>query len=128
MNATKRPAPLQLPDPRGATGRRRRRRPPRWRRLLAALALTGLGVVLLVVLLQLPERFDTVLLLSNALANLIGGVQQLLLGVGQLLVLALLVALALGALLLVIAGVIRLARALAPAPSRPRPGQRPAGH
>lgn len=126
MNAPKRPTPLQLPDPRGATGRRRR--PARWRRLLAALALTGLGVVLLVVLLQLPERFDTVLLLSNALANLIGGVQQLLLGVGQLLVLALLVALALGALLLVIAGVIRLARALAPAPSRPRPGQRPAGH
>ena len=112
--------PLQLPTTNRADRRRvfrRRRRPPRWRQLLAASAMAALGAGLLVGLLQLPERFDTVLLLSKALANLIGGVQQVVVGLVQLAGLVLLVGLALLALVLVVAGVVRLVRAFAPAPA-----------
>jgi hypothetical protein len=66
---------------------------------------------LLIALLQLPERFDTFLVLSTALANLIGGVQQALWG------LLLLVLVAIAALGLVAAGLIRLVRAFLPQPS-----------
>lgn len=82
----------------------------------------ALGVGLFVALLQLPERFDTVLLLSKALANLIGGVQQVVVGLVQLLGLVLLVGLALLALVLVVAGLVRIVRALAPGEPRPALG------
>jgi hypothetical protein len=83
--------------------------------------MAALGAGLLVGLLQLPERFDTVLLLSKALANLIGGVQQVVVGLVQLFGLVLLVALALLALVLVVAGFVRFVRAFAPAPARSTP-------
>ena len=110
---------LQLPTT-GASKRRvfrRRRRPARWRQAGVALLLGAAGAGLLLVLLQLPERFDTFLLLSTALANLIGGVQQALWGLGQLLAVVLLVLAAIAALALVLAGIIRLVRALWPQPS-----------
>lgn len=110
---------LQLPAT-GATTRRvfRRRRPPaRWRQAGIALLLGGAGVGLLLALLQLPERFDTFLVLSTALANLIGGVQQALWGLLQLLAAVLVVLAALVALGLVAAGLIRLVRAFWPQPA-----------
>jgi peptidoglycan/LPS O-acetylase OafA/YrhL len=110
---------LQLPTT-GASKRRvfrRRRRPARWRQAGVALLLGAAGAGLLLALLQLPERFDTFLLLSTALANLIGGVQQALWGLVQLLAVVMLVLAAIAALGLVLAGVIRLVRALWPQPS-----------
>ena len=105
----------------------RKRRPPRRpRRILEALLLMAAGVGLLVLLLQLPQwiDLDSLLLVSTAIAHLIGGLSQLLLGLLQLLAVLLLVALALLALVLLLGGVVRLVRALvAPAPA-PRPAVR----
>lgn len=107
---------LQLPATGTATRRvfRRHRRPARWRQAGIALLLGAAGVGLLVALLQLPERFDTVLVLSTALANLIGGLQQALWGLVQLLAVVLLVLVAVAALGLVVVGLIRLVRAFWP--------------
>lgn len=107
---------LQLPATGNATRRvfRRRRRPARWRQAGIALLLGAAGVGLLLALLQLPERFDTFVVLSTALANLIGGVQQALWGLLQLLAVALLVLTAIAALGLVAAGLVRLVRAFWP--------------
>jgi hypothetical protein len=113
---------LQLPATGASTRRvfRRKRRPARWRQAALALLLGGAGIALLLGLLQLPERFDTFLVLSTALANLIGGVQQALWGLVQLLAVVLLVLAAIVALGLVVAGLIRLVRAFWPQPARPR--------
>ena len=111
---------LQLPATSASTRRvfRRRHRPARWRQAAIALLLGGAGVGLMLALLQLPERFDTFLVLSTALANLIGGVQQALWGLVQLLAVVLLVLAAIAAIGLVVAAIIRLVRALWPQPSR----------
>lgn len=98
---------------------RKPRRPSRPRRILEALALMGGGVGLLVLLLQLPRLIDlnSLLLVSTALANLIGGLTDLFLGLLQLLAVLLLVGLALLALVLLLGGTVRLVRAvLAPGP------------
>jgi len=103
---------------------RKRRRPSRSRRILDALLLMAAGVSLLVLLLQLPQwiDLDSLLLVSTAIAHLIGGLSQLLLGLLQLLAVLLLVALALLALVLLLGGLVRLVRALvAPAPVRSAP-------
>ena len=105
---------------------RKRRRTSRSRRILDSLLLMAAGVGLLVLLLQLPQwiDLDSLLLVSTAIAHLIGGLSQLLLGLLQLLAVLLLVALALLALVLLLGGVVRLVRALvAPAPA-PRPAVR----
>lgn len=94
--------------------RGRRRRPPRWRQLLEALLLAALGAGLLVLLLQLPSRFDTILLVSTAIANLIAGLGRFLLGLLQLAGLALVLAMAVSGLLLLVAAVLRLVRAFLP--------------
>ncbi len=114
---------LQLPTTGGDATRRvfrRKRRPARWRQAGIALLLGGAGVLLLLGLLQLPERFDTFLVLSTALANLIGGVQQALWGVLQLLAVVLVVLAVVLALGLVLTGLIRLVRAFWAQPARPR--------
>ena len=88
--------------------------------MLDALLLLAAGIGLLVLLLQLPELIDldSLLLVSTAIGNLIGGLSRLLLGIVQLLAVLLLVALALLALALLTGGFVRLVRALlAPAPA-----------
>ncbi|MEX0587811.1 MAG: hypothetical protein WD136_01010 [Cyanobium sp.] len=113
---------LQLPSTGDATRRvfRPKRRPARWRQAGVALLLGAAGVGLLLGLLQLPERFDTFLVLSKALANLIGGVQQALWGLVQLLSVVLVVLAVILALGLVVTGLVRLVRAFLPQPMRPR--------
>ncbi|MDI9406161.1 MAG: hypothetical protein QM522_05575 [Chitinophagaceae bacterium] len=100
---------------------RRRRHPPRWRQFGVGLLFMALGAAMLFGLVQLPERLDTVLLLSNALAQLISGVRALLLGLLQLFGVVLVVLVALLALLLLVGGGVRLVRALMPRPRSPRP-------
>ena len=105
---------------------RKRRRTSRSRRILDALLLMAAGVGLLVLLLQLPQwiDLDSLLLVSIAIAHLIGGLSQLLLGLLQLLAVLLLVALALLALVLLLVGLMRLVRALvAPASVRSAPAR-----
>ena len=101
-----------------AKGRTRRKRRPRL--ILEALALMAAGVGLLVLLLHLPELIDldSLLLVSTALANLIGGLSQLLMGILQLVGVAVLVGSALMALVFLLGGLVRLVRAvLLPAPA-----------
>ncbi len=78
----------------------------------------SLGAVILYGLLQLPERLDTLLLLSTAIAQLISGLRSLLLGLLQLLGVVLVVLVALLALMLVVGGLVRLVRAVMPRTSR----------
>jgi hypothetical protein len=90
----------------------RRKRPPvPWKQAAAGVLIAAAGVGLVVGLMQLPQRLDTLLLLSTALANVIRGVQLLLLGLLQVVAVVLLVAVAVGALVLVVAGLVRFVRA-----------------
>ncbi len=100
-----------------------RRRVVRGRQLQARLRqvgtsflLGGTGVGLILALLQVPDRFDTFLVLSKALVNLIEGVKQALWGVLQLLSVLLLVLAAAAAVALVVLALIRLIQALWPQP------------
>ncbi|MEB3202313.1 MAG: hypothetical protein VKK05_05795 [Synechococcus sp.] len=125
MSSGRRPK-LQLPEggkPAKAGNSRRsrvlrgRQLRARWRQLGTAFLLSGSGVGLILALLQVPDRFDTFLVLSTALVNLIAGVQQALWGVLQLLIVLLLVLAAVGALALVVVGLIRLIQAFWPQPT-----------
>jgi hypothetical protein len=93
---------------------RQRRPPSRLRQVLDGLLLLAAGTGLLVLLLQLPELIDldSLLLVSTAIGNLIAGLSRLVMGVLQLLGVLLLVGLALLALVLLVAGLVRLVRAL----------------
>ena len=104
--------------PKGSKGKRqvfRRKRPSlRWKQGAAGVLIAAAGAGLVVGLMQLPQRLDTLLLLSTALANVIRGVQLLLLGLLQVVAVVLLVAVAVGALVLVVAGLVRFVRAFLP--------------
>jgi hypothetical protein len=91
----------------------------RWQRAASGVLLIALGCGLLVALMQLPERLDTLLLVSTAIANLISGLSSFLLGLLQLLAVLLLVIVAIGALVLLLAGLSRLVRACLAAPPPP---------
>lgn len=103
--------------------RRRRRRSSRWRQGGAGLLLGFSGAGVLLLLMQLPDRLDTILLVSNAVTNLIRGLTLLGLGVMQLAAVLGVVVLALFALLLMVAGGVRMIRAMAPAREK-RPDRR----
>ena len=112
---------LQLPmaAPKNRRVFRKRRRQARFKLFGSGLLLLAAGAGVLVALMQLPERLDTLLLVSNAIANLIGGLSRFGMGVLQLLGVVALVAVALGALVLVVAGLVRLVKALMPPPPPP---------
>ena len=95
---------------------RRRQLQSRWRQIGTSFLLGGTGVGLILALLQVPDRFDTFLVLSTALVNLIEGVKQALWGVLQLLAVLLLVLAAVAALALVVVALIRLTQAFWPQP------------
>jgi hypothetical protein len=98
--------------------RRRRRRSGRLLQAGVGLTLGASGVGILLLLVRLPERLDTMLLVSNALTNLIGGLGRFITGVLQLAGVLAVVLLALFALLLLVAGGVRLIRAVAPRPGK----------
>ena len=77
------------------------------------------GSLILAWLMQLPERLDALLLVSNAIANLIGGLSRLSMGILQLGSVIAVALLALMALLLLVGGGVRLARAITARPRRP---------
>lgn len=84
------------------------------------------GAGILVGLMQIPERLDALLLVSNAIANVIAGLSRLGIGLLQLAGVLAVVLLALLALMLLVGGAVRLLRALSPrggvvAPPPPRP-------
>lgn len=93
---------------------RRGRRVSRWRQLLDALLLLAGGSGLLVALWRLTERFDTLLLVSRALNDLISGLARLGLGLAQLLAVLLMVGLALLALAMLVGALVRLVRGVLP--------------
>ena len=105
----------------GAKGAKRKRPPARIRQLGEGLLLLAGGVGLLLALMRLPDRLDTLLLVSNAIANLIGGLSKLGLGLLQLLGVLLLVGVVLLALACLAGGLVRLVRALL----RPKASARP---
>ncbi len=109
---------LQLPmaAPKSRRVFRKRRRQARIKLFGTGLLLLAAGAGILVALMQLPERLDTLLLVSNAIANLIAGLSRFGMGVLQLLGVVALVAVALGALVLLVAGLVRLVKALLPPP------------
>ncbi|MEB3326430.1 MAG: hypothetical protein VKI39_01840 [Synechococcus sp.] len=88
----------------------------RWRQIGTSLLLGGTGVGLILALMQVPDRFDTFLVLSTALADLTAGLQRALWGVLQLLFVLLVALAAVGALALVVLAPIRLIQALWPQP------------
>lgn len=108
--------PLQLPQPGlpELLPRRRRRSVARLRKAGIGLLFVLTGSTILLLLMRLPRWLDTLLLVSNAVANLIRGLTQLGLGLLQLGVVLTLVLLALLALLLLIGGGVRLLRAVLP--------------
>jgi hypothetical protein len=100
---------------------RRRRQQQRWFLAGQGLLLGALGIGILVGLVRIPARLDALLLVSQAIANLIAGLNRLAVGLFQLGAVLLVVLLALLALLLLAGGLVRLWRALLPAAARPRP-------
>jgi hypothetical protein len=127
--------PLHLPTP-GLTQRkptvprtrpRRRRRPSRLKQLGMALVCVAGAALILAALRALSERLNTLLLVSQAVANLIRGLWLLSTGLLQLLALLAVAALALLALLLLVGGLTRLVRVVAGPRAEaapPRPGRR----
>jgi len=87
--------------------------------LVAGLLLIVAGSLILTGLMQLPERLDALLLVSNAIANLISGLSRLSMGILQLGSVIVVALLALMALLLLVGGGVRLARAITARPRRP---------
>jgi hypothetical protein len=78
------------------------------------LLLVSAGIAMLLALLRLPSQLDTVLLVSTAIANLIKGLTLMGLGLLQLAGVLAVALVALLALLLLVAGLSRWLRALAP--------------
>ena len=80
--------------------------------------MAGVGALLLLGLMLIPERLDALLLVSTAIAHVIGGLSRLAMGLAQLAAVLLVALLALLALLLLLGGLVRLLRALVPPISR----------
>lgn len=116
-----------LPDPgrksrlpRKVFSRQRRRGSP-WREAVMALLNGAAGIGVLLLLMQLPSRLDSLLVLSKVISALIRGLSEvgnglisLLVGLLQAFGLLLLLGLAIAALLLLINGVYRLLRLALP--------------
>ena len=113
------PSPGRRPSPSPPQSRRlRRRRSSRWRQAAMGVLLGAAGAGILMVLMRIPERLDTLLLVSTAIANLISGLSRLSIGVLQLTGVMVVVLVTLFALMLLVGGGMRLLRAVAPRPGK----------
>jgi hypothetical protein len=101
----------EVPSPRSRP--KRRRHPSRLQQLAMAVLCVGGAGLILSALMGLADRFNTLLLVSQAVANLIRGLFLLGSGLLQLLALLAVAALALLALLLLVGGLTRLLRLIA---------------
>ena len=113
--------PLHLPTPgiprrdqRSTRSHQKRRGPtsPLQQLAIAMVCMAGAGLILKG-LLSLAERFNTLLLVSQAVANLIRGLSLLATGLLQMVALLAVAALALLALLLLVGAITRLLRLMA---------------
>ena len=113
--------PLHLPTPgirpreqRSTRSHQKRRGPtsPLQQLAIAMVCIAGAGLILKG-LLSLAERFNTLLLVSQAVANLIRGLSLLATGLLQMVALLAVAALALLALLLLVGAITRLLRLMA---------------
>jgi len=100
--------------------RKRRRRSP-WRELLLALLNIGIGAGILLLLIQLPDRLDSLLLVSKVISVLLKGISQigqgivaLAAGLLQTLGILVVVSLAIAAMLLLANGLFRILRMALP--------------
>lgn len=94
------------------TDRQPRRQPSIGRQFVEGVLLLALGAATLAFLSWLPQKNEGLLVVSEAIADLIGGIGQLLEGVLGLTTLIVVALLLVGALLALISGVIRLVRSL----------------
>ena len=92
--------------------KRQSKRLPVWRMLLESLLLLMLGIGLLAVLSWLPTKVDAIVVVSEAIADLIRGLSQLLEAFLGLLAVILIAALLVLGLLALISGLIRFVRTL----------------
>ena len=92
--------------------KRQSKRLPVWRMLLESLLLLMLGIGLLAVLSWLPTKVDAIVVVSEAIADLIRGISQLLEGFLGLLAVIVIAALLVLGLLALISGLIRFVRTL----------------
>lgn len=96
-----------------------RRNPhPRWKEALIGLGCLAVGTGLITGIQQLSLRLDTFLVFSESLKHLIEGLTALALGLVQLVGVLVLLLGAVGALFLIVAGLIRIGRSLLPAPQQ----------
>lgn len=110
---------IRLPRSTAATTRKSKRRPKprprsRYGQFGIGLGFCALGAVVLASLVMLAARLDALLLLSMAISNLIGGLSRLVLALLQAVGLVLLLAVALAGLLCLMAGLMRIGKALWP--------------
>jgi len=104
---------IALVRPGHGEGRRiRRRLKPLWRRLGESALLLAGGVGLLMALVRVPRDLDVLLAISEMLDELIAGLALLAKAVLSLAGMLVMVGLVVVALLLIVAGVVRLVRAL----------------
>ncbi|QEY31860.1 hypothetical protein EVJ50_05995 [Synechococcus sp. RSCCF101] len=91
---------------------RRRRLKPLWRRLTEPALLVAAGVGLLLALVRVPRDLDVLLVISEVIDELIAGLALLARSVLSLAGMLLMVGLAVMALLLIVAGLVRFGRVL----------------
>ena len=88
--------------------------PGRWQALVMALAWMAAGLGLIFGLSQLPSRLDTLLFFSTALGNISVGLVHLGLGIIQTLGALVLIGLVVASLILLLGGLVRIARLINP--------------
>jgi len=86
----------------------------RWQALVMALAWMAAGLGLIFGLSQLPSRLDTLLFFSTALGNISVGLVHLGLGIIQTLGALVLIGLVVASLILLLGGLVRIARLINP--------------